>query len=290
MNIRIAALATAAGAAVMAGQLAVSGPAAALPGRTLAFGNSATDSTNTKVVRAFCPSGTVVVGGGAALQGVGSDVIKFRTLTPFQHGTDSYGYEAIALEIRPTSSNWSIAARAVCAPKPAGYEVKSVRIASGSESAKTASVTCGGGRRALAPGGTVRGPSLGTTQITLLGALVDNAHTGAFAIGREAAAGFSGTWDMIATVVCANQPAGYAVLSNDVNSATGQTDVASTATCTGSAKVHGTGALIIPRTPGDVHLYFASSVEPNMSLIRSHTSTPGQTPSWQLRSQVVCAD
>ncbi|MBO3751408.1 hypothetical protein J5X84_35500 [Streptosporangiaceae bacterium NEAU-GS5] len=290
MNTRITALATVAAAAIAAGQLAVAAPAAALPGRTLAFGNSALDASNTKVARAFCPDGTVVVGGGAALQGVGSDVIKFRTLTPFLHGTDSYGYEAIALEIRPVASDWSIAARAICAPKPAGYQVKDVRIASGSEPVKTASATCDNGRRALAAGGTVRGPSLATTQITLRGALVDNAHTGGYAIGEETTGGFSGTWDMIATVVCANEPAGYTVINKDVPAPSGTTDVAAQATCPGTTKVHGTEALIIPGTAGDVHLYFASSVEPNQSLIRSHTSTPGQTPSWQLRAQAVCAN
>ncbi|MFI6317577.1 hypothetical protein ACIBG8_08655 [Nonomuraea sp. NPDC050556] len=273
-------------AAALAGQLVTTAAAsAAVPGRTAVFANSAGDSTASKTARAFCPSGTVVVGGGAALQALGSDSVKFRTVTPFRSVVDGrYGYTVIAEELRPFASNWSVAARAICAPAPAGYEIRSVTVAGSSVTPKTAAATCSPGRKALAPGGTVRG----SNQVTLRGAVVNNARDGAFAIGDEVVAGFSGTWDMIATVVCANQPTGYAVVENQVAS-NGQPDSAVQVTCPPGTTVHGTGGLIIPSTAGDTHLYSFTSVEPNLVLIRAHRSTPTQNGTWQLRAQATCA-
>ncbi|WP_214317742.1 hypothetical protein [Nonomuraea sediminis] len=111
---------------------------------------------------------------------------------------------------------------------------------------------------------------------------------GAFAIGEEVTSGFNGNWDMIAHVVCADRPAGYAVVEHDASSA-GQDDSAAQATCPSGTTVHGTGGLIIPQTAGDTHLYFFSSIEPNMTVVRAHRSTPGQSGTWTLRAQVTCA-
>jgi hypothetical protein len=277
-------------ATALAGHLLVSQSAsAAVPGRTVVFAASAADSTDRKTVRAFCPSGTVVVGGGGALQATGREVVKFRTASPFQSVADGRtGYTVIAEELRPFSGNWSVAARAICAPRPAGWEIKSVTIASNSNSPKSAQVLCSAGRRPLAPGASVRGPSTVTPQVTLNGFMVNGARTGAFAIGTEVVAGFSGNWDMIVTVVCANQPAGYTLVENQVASG-GQADTGVQATCPAGTTVHGVGGLIIASTAGDTHLYSLTSIEPTFSQARAHRSTPGQSNTWHLRTQAVCA-
>lgn len=277
-------------AVALAGQLVTTAAAsAAVPGRTAVFANSASDSTARKTARAYCPSGTVVIGGGASLQALGSDTVKFRTVTPFRSVVDGrYGYTVIAEELRPFASNWSLAVRAICAPAPAGYEIRSVTIPGNSNPANTAAATCSPGRKALAPGGTVRGPQTLTPKVTLRGAMVNNARDGAFAIGEEVVGGFSENWDMIATVVCANQPTGYTVVENQVAS-NGQPDSAAQVTCPPGTTVHGTGGLIIPSTAGDTHLYFFTSIEPNLVLIRAHRSTPTQSGTWQLRAQATCA-
>ncbi|NUT38898.1 MAG: hypothetical protein HOV86_02835 [Thermoactinospora sp.] len=276
---------------LVAASLAVTAPAAtaAVPGRTLVSAVSAGDSTPRKTARAFCPAGTVVVGGGAALQTIGSDAVKFRTATPFRSVVDGrYGYTVIAEEFRAFDGNWSVAVRALCAPAPAGYEIRSVTVDSGSASPKTAAATCSAGRRALAPGGTVRGPDELTPQVALLGAMVDNARDGAYAIGTEVRAGFAGQWDMIATVVCANPPAGYSVVEQQASSG-GSSDSVAQVSCPDGTTVHGSGGLIIPSTAGDTHLYVLSSIEPRTTLVRAARTTPGQSNTWYVRAQAVCA-
>lgn len=278
-------------AVLLSAALAVSAaPAsAAVPGRTLVSANSAIDSTPRKTVRAFCAQGTVVVGGGAALQTIGSDAVKFRTVTPFRSVVDGrYGYTVIAEEFRPFAGNWSVAVRALCAPAPAGYEIRSVTIPGNSTSPKTAAATCSPGRRALAPGASVRGPNTLTPQVTLLGTLVNNARDGVIAIGTEVTAGFTGRWDMIATVVCAGQPAGYTVVE-DQESSGGLADSVAQVSCPDGTTVHGSGGLIIPSTAGDAHLYVLSSVEPRLTMVRAARSTPGQANTWSVRVQAICA-
>lgn len=266
-------------AAAIAGQALVATAAHAVPGRTVVFANSASDSTPRKTARAFCPSGTVVVGGGAALQASGRESITFRTVTPFRSVVDGrYGYTVIAEESTPFTGSWSMAVRAICAPAPAGYEIKSVTLDSSTTTPKSVSARCSAGKKALAPGGTVRGPNFLSPQLTLRGVLVNAARDGAFAIGDAT----SGEWDMIATVVCATQPAGYTVIERDVTAT--QADSVAQAVCP-AGKVHGSGGLFIPSVAGDVHVYTMGSIEPDTTVIRAY----GTRGTWSVRAQSVCA-
>jgi hypothetical protein len=104
-----------AGAQGPAGPAGPAGPTGAqgapgLSAVTTVVAESASDSSNGKVVDAHCPAGKRVVGGGAALIGEGGKLAIDEDLP-----LNSTTWRATAFEVVATAGNWSVRAYAICA-------------------------------------------------------------------------------------------------------------------------------------------------------------------------------
>ena len=79
------------------------------------------DSSDNKFVRAWCPAGKVVVGGGYYIEStVGMDLLVY-TDQPFEdavHGL--YAWDVQAAEVTPTAGNWRLYTYAICVAVPTG--------------------------------------------------------------------------------------------------------------------------------------------------------------------------
>lgn len=94
---------------------------------------------------AFCPVGQVVLGSGGKVNNPAGHV-KLIMVTPFQAG-DRVRTTAVSDNAGATNV-WSVTSYAVCAPRPAGYQVVFERsVLRASEPEKLASVVCPAGTR-----------------------------------------------------------------------------------------------------------------------------------------------
>jgi len=212
---------------------------------------SANDATAYKTVDAYCPTGQVVIGGGAETS---NSLAQFRTLTPFRNVvTGQYGYKAIAVSHGVVGS-WQVSAKARCAPAPAGYELKSTTSVASSNYFTFQHASCGAGRQVLAAGGSVRTQPGDDAKVTLLGVRPDPEanNIGASAWGQEAGS-YSGTWDVIATAVCATTPTGYTTkdVANTSGGAANNQEFASGSCATGT-RIYSAGGYAIATAEGTV--------------------------------------
>lgn len=75
---------------------------------------SSFNSTATKSAIASCPAGKRIIGGGAGIVGLGSDVV-LKASGPNINGVD---WAAVAVEANPTAADWYVSAVALCARVP----------------------------------------------------------------------------------------------------------------------------------------------------------------------------
>lgn len=145
-------------------------PASAAPGVQRIAAQSSTDSGATKTVAAYCPPGTVPLGGGFASPARPSDV-KIRATGV--HLTDTSSYYAITGDVASDPSRvgpWTLYATAVCAPQPAGYEIRVGYSPFSPGGFKGVTTSCSPGKKALSVGGYVYASGGGAVpQLTLNG-------------------------------------------------------------------------------------------------------------------------
>ena len=80
-------------------------------GYQLVQASSAVNSTNTKTVNVFCPSGKKVLGGGYALDGIVANINVIAN----QPALNATAWVVTAAENTATSNNWGVTGFAVCA-------------------------------------------------------------------------------------------------------------------------------------------------------------------------------
>ncbi|HST64500.1 MAG TPA: hypothetical protein VLM05_04865 [Mycobacteriales bacterium] len=121
-----------------------------VPGLYLAGGAGAVGSAPVQSAEAGCQAGEAVLGGGGLLRNPGFQA-DLRTVAPsatgdrfvVQGGEDVDGY----------ANNWSVVAYAICAPRPAGYEVISETSPSNpTDERKTITGRCPIGKHLTGPG------------------------------------------------------------------------------------------------------------------------------------------
>jgi hypothetical protein len=188
-------------AAVVVAQAFSAGPAAAStvpPGSvTVANTISPFNSVN-KTLKATCPAGKRVLGGGGFVSGTRHAVLT--ELRPISTPSgDSYEVSAAEDQVGEAGA-WAILAYAFCATAPAGLEIVPATSTPASNSFTGISATCPGSKRLVGSGGRIDG---GTGQVDLLtfpeGGLGANRTTAA---GQEDTDGFAGTWTVTAYAVC----------------------------------------------------------------------------------------
>jgi hypothetical protein len=176
------------------------------------------DSQPSKTVKATCPVGEQVIGGGGwVMTTVTADATKV-TLTELQPVHPPSGadfYEVTGQEGTPNiATNWWVQSFAMCATPVPGLHIVSF---TGPATASAAQAFCGSGEAALGGGGQINGAP---NHVAL------SAEFPLFGNRWQAsslpAANFTGSWTVTAYAVCAPTPAGYQVVS--ANSSSGPTD------------------------------------------------------------------
>jgi hypothetical protein len=131
-----------------------------IPGLHLVASSGPLGSASVQSVSAGCPAGEVVLGGGGLVRNPGFQA-DLRTVAPSANGDR---FTAIGGEdVDGYPDNWSVVAYAMCAPRPAGYEiVASTGLALPTESRKAATTLCPAGKH-------VHGVGAATSQSPLGG-------------------------------------------------------------------------------------------------------------------------
>src|SRR4051812_17258936 len=162
-------------------------PANAMPGLTRVTAQSPTDRAATKTVAAYCPPGTVALGGGGFTTPARAYDVKIRALGV--HLPDPGPFYPIPADVAsdPTTvPPWGLSVTATCAPQPAGYEIRTSYSAFSAGTFKGLSASCSPGKKALSAGGFVYTTGGGPAPHLAL-------HPGAFLQGNTGSMGAQ-TW------------------------------------------------------------------------------------------------
>jgi hypothetical protein len=182
-------------------QLITSGPAAAVPGWTFVDVRPAPNSDPVRVVRATCPSGTQLIGGGGQIIGDASTKVFLTELRPLNSQT----YEAAGAEMYPGwDRNWSVAAFAICTTPLRGWELRTGNSGPGAADFKTTYTSaCSDHKKAFSAGGRVNVAAGLEGQVGLTMVRPDGPLTIGRASARVAPAGFWDSWSVDSFVICA---------------------------------------------------------------------------------------
>ena len=178
--------------------------AAALSTLTYVQGNSGNSSLDSSVFLE-CPANQVVVGGSAIASTTTGTIAR---ISGYWIGTTGdHGFLVALAEEDEVGSpgNWTLFATAVCAQRPAGYEVVPGETTFNSSSDQTLTVTCPAGKQLLA--------GFGVVQISERNVILDDIQPSmslnAVTIkAYEDETGYSGNWNIFATAACANPVTG----------------------------------------------------------------------------------
>jgi hypothetical protein len=229
--------------AVAAAQAISSGPvfASTVPPGSVTVANVLSPfNSNNKTIKANCPAGKRVLGGGGFVSGTQHAVLT--ELQPISTGAGD-GYQVSAAEDQAGErGNWAILAYAFCASAPAGLEIVSATSTPASSNAFTGiSATCPGTKRLVGSGGKIDG---GNGEVDLLtfpeGSLGANRTTAA---GQEDPNGFGGNWTVTAYAVCVQATSLLDIqVVKTFSAGDGSTFKAATATCpSGKSATGGAG-------------------------------------------------
>ncbi|HYN93716.1 MAG TPA: hypothetical protein VES42_07685 [Pilimelia sp.] len=257
-------------------QLAAAKPAEAVSGLIRVVSGSLFDSNPVKTANAVCPTGTVVIGGGGAINDLGFRTVRLTAMVPVGGGLNDF-YRVTAMEpAGGFSLEWTVTAFALCAHPLPGLEIVSRPTERTSGAFKHAIARCPSGKRVLGTGGdTGLFPQVGLHLVR-----PDSPLTIGRASGR-ADPGFTAAWFMRAYAVCANAVPGQQNQARVVNAST------ATVSCPAGTVVHGAGG-----GGGIVDLgpFFLVGVVPAADL-RSVTATMTGTPNQGgMVAQATCAN
>ena len=152
---------------------------------------------------AACPAGTVVWGGGVAFQGGANANLTVNTSQP----SGSAGWEVRVNNAGTATAQFAV--NAICANKPAGYQLVSRTVDNPPNTQSHATATCPA-PKALLGGGTLSSADQVTGILTSAWPLGPARFTGYMFNGT--------TTDQTFTVlaICGHKPAGYKIASNNV--------------------------------------------------------------------------
>lgn len=261
-------------------QIGLASPAsAAVPGlEIMPPATSATNSASFKSASAVCPSGKVVVGTGARINGGGGDVVLDEVI-PREDRVTVGAYE----DEDGTAANWSVTAFAVCANRPSGYTITSATSTSAVRFETELSATCPAGRRALGGGAEVTG-GLGEVSIDDVFPSDTASHSKGFADPT----GNPRAWSLRAYAICAFDPGGLQVVFPQNSSVPGSpTSSFEFQQCPAGKRLISTGWDFI-NSLGQV-LITGSVPNTNATLVTVHEDDDGYNANWQVTTIAVCA-
>ncbi|MEH1098762.1 hypothetical protein [Micromonospora sp. CPCC 205561] len=266
--------------ALVLGQLALTGPVAAVPGLSLRTttgpSNSVAKSQNTT-----CPTGTKVIGGGGAITGSGLGQVGMDIMLPVVGGT---AYSVTGREDENgVAGNWAVTASALCATPPPGLVTVSGSSAPSFGTSNWFEKSCPAGKHAIGVGGAVVGAS--NSEVVLEDLRI---HQNSVVVaGAEDGTGFAGSWWLDATAICADPlPGEQRVIDDSVFSSAATRSI--TATCPAGTRVHGVGGEILGGE-GEVRLTQMRATTSTTVTVAAAEDENGFSGNWKVRAYAVCA-
>ncbi|MGV9979436.1 hypothetical protein ACWDUH_17325 [Micromonospora wenchangensis] len=268
---------------VVLGQLALSGPVAAVPGLSVLTTVGPSNSV-AKSQSAVCPAGTAVIGGGGAITGSGLGQVGMDIVQPL---ADAGLYSVTGREDPDgVAGSWAVTATALCATPPAGLEVVTGHSAINSVNPKFLEVFCPAGKRAIGGGGAALALGSGVSDVLLEDLRVNQSSV--TVAGVEAGNAFAGNWSVDVSVVCVDPLAGdQRVLVDSVASSTATRSA--TATCPAGKRVHGVGGEIVGGE-GQVRLTGMRPTSSTTVTVSAAEDGDGFSGTWKVRAYAVCAN
>jgi hypothetical protein len=275
LHSRLAA-ATLASTLVAAATMAVlAAPAsAAVPGLTIVSVSSATDSSDHKSARAYCPGNTVAIGSGATTEG-GLGQVNIESVVPSSDSVSASAYE----DANGTNNLWSVTAQAICADQPSGHQIV---YATSPQNAVNKSVTaiCPGSTVTIGSGALLSG-SFGDVELEEVRPQLDRVTV----TGNEIGAGIATPWSVVAYASCADQPLpGLVTVTTSSASTAGNKNVvatcpAGTQVLSAAGRLNGNGQVLLDDLFADTTSVTATGKETG-----NGTGTP-----WRVQAIAVCA-
>jgi hypothetical protein len=282
------------GAAVLvAAQLVGATPASAVTGLHKVTGPlSPIDSQSPKTVRAFCPPGEDVIGGGGqvfAVSAVDSAKVTLTQLQPVQRGGSRLAqYVVTGAETTPgITGNWWVQAYALCVPASSlsGYQIVPEVTDPSSKPVQATAAVCPGGKVVIGTGGRII-QARDTGQVVLQVARASGPGDIARVQAHEDADGYAGIWRVVSYAICVNPLPGYRVVFRESPERASESIKSAVAECPGDTRVHGAGAAITNTAPGNVSLQV---VYPFNDLKRVRALAVENTPTNQNWDFIVAA-
>ncbi|MBE1484396.1 hypothetical protein [Plantactinospora soyae] len=276
-------------------QLVGAAPAAAVTGiEKVTSPLSSIDSQQTHTVRAECPAGKWVTGGGGwafSVAAADSAKVTLVELRP-EHRTDGTrdGFVVTGSETTAAmTGDWWVQAYAICASPSglAGYGLVTTRNPATSSPVELEARAGCGTRRAIGGGARIVNPG---RDVALQVARASGTGDIFRASAHEDADGYSGNWTVDAYAVCVNRPAGYQVVTTASTQGDSESEKIAFARCPAGTRVHGAGAAISDAAPGGVSLQV---VYPSNALDNVEAFAVENTPvsqDWDfIVAQAICA-
>jgi hypothetical protein len=275
-------------AALVAVQLAGASPASAVTGIQKVTGPvSATDSQPSKTVRADCPAGTRVIGGGGwafNVTTVDQAKVALTAMEPVHPASGPDSYVVSGQSVNPsTNSGWWLQAYAICAAPIPGMHIVSATSAA---KAVDQDVFCPAHEAPFGGGGRVNNPA---NHVSLQGVGPNGGRI--FTLAMPDTASYTGTWSITSYAVCGRPPVGYEkVQTKSTSPATDPVHVAVTF-CSAGKLVHSAFAGIEgPTRPGlAISAAFPSNALNLVQAVAVDTASPGVA--WRpVVSMALCAN
>jgi hypothetical protein len=224
---------------------------------------SASNSTSPKVATATCPKFTSVIGAGGIISGGAGKV----ALEQVQPNPRTRWVQVTAAETDPSSLNWSVRAKAICAPAPSGLTEKVWHSASTSDD-KEQTVRCPAGKTLLGIGYAVLNGG-GQVVVTKAAPIDGSGFSPATKVtaGAHEEDGTAAKWRLVVTLLCANPIANQMVISSGEFIGTAMSKLVQTAPCQSGQHATGGGFEVGPTIAGADGDFAVTSFSPSVPAV-----------------------
>jgi hypothetical protein len=267
--------------------LPASPASAAVPGLLYLSAETNFDSAVYKSVRAFCPSGTQVVGGGYQLVGAEGAVV-LDDFIPEENNLLVGAGEIVGPGERSdgTTASWKVVANVVCASTLPGYSIQVSSSGLTNRRDNFARIACPPGRALIGGGESL---SNGFGQVSTYDLSITPENVTAAAVTDVD--GYSGNWSVTAYAICAaSAPAGWQQVTQTSANNT-QLSKSTTAFCPPGQTVIGAGWNGFTVNNADRYVTRATvSDSPDPSVTAAATAVRDNGVIWPMQARAVCVN
>ena len=180
---------------------------------------------------------------------------------------------------------WIVAAVALCAPQPAGYEIVEAPSEGGTNTSQDATAECTNANgRVIGAGAYITGAN---RKVFLESMVPSDDLTSVTAVAHETQSGTANAWTVTAVAVCANNPAGLELYASSTTPASDSYDSMSRV-CPNAKEMYGTG-FSINSGAGQVLLHGLNVVPQTTIRLAGNEDANGYGSSWSMDTYALCA-